>query len=219
MFGVAFGVLGCMAALWLNALTVNIRDQGDALKTLNNTVREASDSQRAALEVVLNAAPDGKGDEFVAAFSKLSRERDSAVQNLGAQKLENDLLAAATNNLKKNFETVQKELDRSKKLSEANEKELKEAKTLRDDIKVIRDRNADLEIRSEQLDRILESDDGKGTDALLRRYDMTWWAMVAGWVLSVLLALGLIAVVAGNRFLPEKPSEAAPEYDEPHQIS
>jgi len=61
------------------------------------------------------------------------------------------------------------------------------------------------------LKKALDSTEGHRAVELIHGYQRTWWAAVAGWGVTVLLALGLVAAL----LTPRAPAEAEPAPPEP----
>lgn len=222
MLGVLAGVLGVAAVLWLNALNSQVKEQSETLRELQTSVARNSTTNRLALETLL-ADTHEEPREFIQRYETAARERDEAKAKLADQKYASDLLAARGKQLQKENDDLATDLKKYKERAAAYEKV---AKSPREYTEKVDDLNAEVDDQRAKittLQKALDTVEGHHVVDALQRFDRTWWAAVAGWGLSVLLGLALVAALVTPRELAAAETSPAPETPpqdpEPHRIT
>ncbi|GAC1470177.1 MAG: hypothetical protein NVSMB9_15020 [Isosphaeraceae bacterium] len=212
MLGTMLGVVAMAALFWLNTIHGNLQEQAKVLEDLRKTTAESADRQRVALDA-LEGAGGTASERFLERYSQATRERDDARRQLANQRSINDLLAARSRQLAEDLAGLTERYDKTK----TYEKDARE-------LPLLRTRFAELKARSERQDQklaeqdeLLDTPSGQQAMALDRKYQRTWYAAVAGWGLSLLLGLSLIASHA-LRLPQDDPSPPGPEQTPPHRI-
>ncbi|WP_169976986.1 Mov34/MPN/PAD-1 family protein [Tautonia rosea] len=212
LLGIIFGVLGLALALWIGALTSQIREQSRSLGSLKaelaraNEARKASDTaerlraKEQAIDALLAEVRVGDSNErFTRVYTQLREERDRAVAEAAlVEQVGRDLIAK------------DRELGEMRRQVAIRDQSLAQMEDLREEADRLRSAN-------ERLARAA-SGDGTAIDEVLagnadgidRRYTVAWYAAVGGWSVAVLLGLGLVATIARSvphaRDVPEPPA-------------
>jgi hypothetical protein len=154
-------------------------------------------------------------------YARTSRERDDALNKYSNQLISTELLAAKTKGLTEELAKIKTERESLTKQLDQYAKDAKDAPELRT-------RVADLAAGHERqtktithLEELLDTAAGREAISLSDKYQKAWYAALAGWILSGLLAVALVAGYAMIR-LPAEDGDVAPtpEGNEPppHRI-
>jgi proteasome lid subunit RPN8/RPN11 len=222
--GIAFGVLIAFGWVWLQATNQAIRDQATAMDKLVKAIDvKAKDSQldadrervrakEAALDALLREVRPGASPEsFTTAFTRTRQELDEARRGLAQQEAIHKRVGSDLLDLEARNTSLRTDLASEKKKHEEYEGKVKKELDKHEQELVKKDN----EISAK--DKLLEETNA-GT--LNRKYHYAWYAAVVGWVVSVLLALGLVAVSGRVPSTPEvPPGEAPPREEPPHSIT
>lgn len=186
LLGALFGAIAIMGLFWLQSLGTSLRDQESTMKKLESSLSKQEESQalelnaervaakEAVLDGLLNEVRVGSPPErFVAKYTEAVEDRDTMKRRLARLATQNEALA-----------------DKATQLKEQQEASAKEAADLLKELKAT----------TAKLDDQTESEDGPGvasvSSRIAKRYEIAFWAAVGGWAASVLLAIGLLAVIA-----------------------
>ncbi len=201
MIGTFLGILGMAMVLWLFQLQSRIQDQNESLMKLARSVDQLGDNQRLATDTILRKAEVEKPDDFLKQYAKLSRERDEAKHKLEVQRFMAEDQGERHRTLAAKLESYEKGADQTKE----DAKELAELRK-----QVVKLQESD-DIKGQQLDALQpflkKKEGGIEVEALVRQYQQTRVLAYAGWIISVLLGIGL--VVAFFFYRPLLPDEAA----------
>lgn len=226
--GVLVGVLGFSAVLWINGLMSQVRDQGDRIKDLGVIVRDSNDGQRMAIDALLRRTDPA---DTSATSGRLIDDYKKAVRELDINRAKADGLAAVAARLGdevKSLAAQAKELDA--KLAKAedrikeNAEEAGAAKKLRGDLAEAKDtisrQKSTIDSKTEQLEAVT---DAEKAAALLSRARWATYAAIAGWLIAVLLGVGLVALWAHANPIragesPPPPAPPSPS-EAPHVIT
>jgi len=229
LLGLVLGVVFCGLALGLLAFDRRVQDQTAAIAALRDQLAEtrevradtlASERLRAkeeALDRLLSrvdfeAGPEAFLEEYQALQERLSEvEEEAAVY----REIRSDLL-------RKNAEI--RDLRNQLAQREAALERLSAARERIEELETENARLAEAAARLEELEASLDAAKAAEGRALLRKYDLAWYAAATGWGLAALLGLGLVAVVArlgpfrgvSDPEAPPTPPEGAPT--SPHRI-
>jgi proteasome lid subunit RPN8/RPN11 len=218
LLGAMLGVLGLAAVLWLNALNVNIAEQGRALDDVRKSINETSDRQRILFDTALGEAGGTNPERFVKDYARATRERDDAKRQYLNQVAINDLVAGKFKQAAEDLATLQAKYDDIKQY----EKDAKETAALRlrfDDLRGASERQTR---KIAELEDLLDTPEGRKAIALAQKYQNTWYACIAGWSVSAVLALTLLGGYAYLKLPPEEVDEPTPRAGEgppPHRIT
>jgi proteasome lid subunit RPN8/RPN11 len=220
MLGALLGVVGLSAVLWLNALHGNLQEQARAIDAVRKTLDESTERQRVALDAAVGEASGATPEGFLKRYATAARDRDEARDRLANQQSINESLAAKNRQLTQDLTRLEKDY----KLASTFEKEAKQAAELRaqlDEAQAVAEKRR---ARLEELEPLLDTPEGKKALAALVGNQKTWYYAVAGWSLSLVLALALVGGYVYYRFPPDEPSDSptgagfVPE-DPTHRIS
>ena len=203
LFGALFGMLALSAVLWLSALSGHVAEQTKAVDELRKTVAETADRQRAALDLALGGSAGTSTDKEL---RRLVRERDEAKGESANQKAVNDLLVARTREQEGELKELRAKYEKAKEF----EKDAEEVANLRArvaDLSVFKERQA----RSiDELESILKTPEGQKAAARAAQQRRVWYAAVAGWVVSGVLALALAGGYVYYHLPPSDEAEDRP---------
>jgi proteasome lid subunit RPN8/RPN11 len=218
LLGAMLGVVGLAAVLWLNQLNGNVARQAAALADLEKSVRDAADRQRVTLDAVAGEA-DGKAPVgFLDRYTRTARERDDLRDKLAAQAYNNELLAASSKAQKEELAALKTKFGDLTKKAEKYEKDAKEVGELRTRVDELRANNEDKARRLEELEEVADTVEGKRVSGALRKYQMTWYAAVAGWAVAALLGIGLAGYAYFRLPTEEEPPDQPPGDAPTHRI-
>ena len=224
--GVLIGVLGFSGVLWINGLMLQVKEQSREIKDLGDVVRDSNSGQRMAIDALLR-----RSDPADATSGKLVDDYKRAVRDLDSARAKAESLASLTVRLSDEVKSLtirgkdlETDLTKAKDLTKENADEAKEAKRLRADLAEAKDQvsrhEATIDAKTELLDAT--TDPAKAA-ALLSRAKWTTYVAIAGWLIAVLLGIGLAALWAhANPLHPEgQPPEPKPQppAESPHVIS
>jgi proteasome lid subunit RPN8/RPN11 len=213
LVGMLLGVLALGGGMWLNSLSMSVRDQADALRAIEKTVKKQGnevdfariDAKEKALDSLLSDIRVGKNREsFLATYERAERERDAA--RLKVEQLTTD--SAALNELSTRLRTERKKVDlnlaealsRADRLEEEADKSKKEYdKEINGLLDKVRDQD------------VLLKDTKAGT--LVQKYRIAWYTAAGALIGCILLGLGLIWALGREPYpldetkpLPDPPS-------------
>ncbi len=214
VFGVLVGVLGFSAVLWINGLMQQVRDQSDKIKDLGAVVRDSSDGQRMAIDALLRRSnpADATSGSLVEDYKKAVRELDAnraKVDGLAsiAAKLGDEVKALTVHG-----KELEAKLAKAEDLTKENAAEAKEAKKYRVELADARDLIARQKATIETKTELLEATNNpEKAESLVARAKWSTYLAVAGWVLAVLLGIGLVALWAhANPIAPDDSPKPPP---------
>lgn len=185
VLGSFLGILGVAAALWLYQLHGQIQEQGEALKSLRDSVSQVSGGQRLALDTLLERAGVEKRAEFMERYEVASRARDEARKQLAAQQSINEVLVTRAGMLEGQVKKLSSELEEDRKLVERYEADAKDAPDLRQSVNKL---TSELEEKS----KIAESVEGQKFADLLQRLNFYRYVAYFCGALSLLLVLAVV---------------------------
>ena len=214
LLGATFGVLGLAAVLWLNTLSGNVQDQARVIKELRDTVAETSDRQRVAFDAALGDSGAVSNEQFLARYTRATRQLDEAKAQLANQALTANLLAAKVKQVNEDYGQLRNKYDEASKF----EKEAKEAAELRNDLADLRATNEKQARRLTDLEDVLDTVEGRAAAARARTLQKVWISAIGGWVVSGFLAFALVALYAMRQLSPERPPLPTTEEPPPHTI-
>jgi proteasome lid subunit RPN8/RPN11 len=202
LLGMLLGAILVVGALWLQSLTKGLQDQTDLLKSLDkNLAQSAKDHEhdveieriRAKEEMLNGLLAEVKAgtppSQFLPLYTKAVEDRDAAKKALTKLQTENTALADLDTKLRSETRKQEDELESErKKITKLEESDKTSTATI-DKLK------GDVALMQKQFD---ESKTGE----LLHNFNIAWYVAAGGIGLSVILGLGLIAVLA--RGLPEE---------------
>ena len=204
LIGALAGTLGLAAVLWLHHLGNQVQDQADTIKDLEKTVGHSADTQRLALDTLLDKASGNDAEKFVERYKKTADALDDSRRQLANQATINDALATRAKELQLSYAKLRTDYEIASKY----ENDAKEAATLRAKVGRLESDAEALTKKAAELDALLETAEGSKAAGLLRKYERAWYAAAAGWAVSLVSALGLIVSFITWK-LPEEP-EAPP---------
>lgn len=170
--GVILGILGLAMVLWLMSLTQSLREQGEQFSELQASIGRAESGQRLALDTLLAKAelPVSAG-QFREVYDRLRQERDTGARKLLEQVAINEALATREISLKNEIVNLNKKVERQEfELSQATE-ELKTMKGAKEATPL---------------------KGGPDSTRTLSLGTISTWYPSAGWILSAVLAMGLL---------------------------
>ena len=205
LLGVALGVLGLAAVLWLNTLGQAQRDQTQAIQDLRASMeRTKSDrdlerdadrfeAKEAALDILLREVRAGSAPgRFPELYAEALRDRDAARGELQQQRVAHNAVYEVNARLTADLKTAR-----------GNLAALEKKATRADDLGA---KVEDLEAKLKARDHL------DAASPLGRKYEIAWYVAAGGGTACILLLLGLVAALA-------RPTSAAETEDEPpHQI-
>ncbi len=101
MLGTFAGVLAVALAMWLYQIQARLQDQNDAFLALARSVEQLGDSQRLAIDTLLEKVGGEKPGEFIERYNKAARDRDDAKRQLSVQRSITDRLGEQARLLEK----------------------------------------------------------------------------------------------------------------------
>jgi hypothetical protein len=178
MMGLFAGVVVVAALAWLYALTQQMNDQTATLTKLEKSVDQTDRVQVLALETLLAKTDEGRDPrKFVENYQKAQRELEAAKEAV-KDKEKLTLLAVADNKrLESELEKVKKDKDEV----------LEKAKGDKESYEAEREKARDLK---SELDAVFKTPQGE----LSKKYSLTLYAAIAGWIAALLASLGLLAM-------------------------
>lgn len=201
LLGIVLGALGVVLALWIGALTQQVRLQSATLEEVRDSLaftgnlqalarREAVvDAKESALAGLLREVRVGAtSEDFLAAYTRAVQERDQAIGR-----------AAMVDQVGLDLDEKNEQIARLQSEIAASEKLLARAEEEREELVEFRERAEELDARSERFKTLEKAakDLAATKDPLLpTKYERAWYAALGGGALSVLLGLGLIATLA-----------------------
>ena len=186
LMGLLFGALMVMGLYWLQNLNTSVEEQRATIQKLETALEKNAEShaldlsaervaaKEAVLDGLLNEVRAGSPPErFVAKYTETVDERDQAKRNFERLATQNEALAdQATQWRKQRAASVKQvaELDNENKRLAA------------------------------KLDDQADVESSMGVPSVMairaKKYDIAWWAAVAGWAVCGVLTLGLLAMLA-----------------------
>jgi proteasome lid subunit RPN8/RPN11 len=217
LIGAVVGTVGLGAVLWLNQLQSNLQEQAKLITQLEATVKDSTDRQRFVLDTVVDSAGGKSAETLVEQYAKASRERAEAQRKLADKEALLNMAGASKSAQDKQIAELTKERDRYK----TDAKTVEDAQRLRERVEDLAEENKTL--TQKVIDLGGDTAEGKAKLGTAEKYAYTWYAAIAGWTVSVLLALGLAANYAMSgrppmeeeAYSPPQPPENPP----PHRIT
>lgn len=207
MLGTFLGILGVALALWLYQLQGRVQEQNDNVVALRLALEQLGDDQRLATDTLIRKIGTDKAEDFLAQYNKAAKERDDNRLKYEVQRSMTEDLGERVKGLNDKLESTQKKLQKV-------ELDAREAPDLRKQITLLEEKN---ERKQTQLDEIepyikKSKEGGIDVDRLVQDHSRMRFLAYAGWVVSGLLAVGLI--VAFFFYKPPLPDEAvSPPHD------
>ncbi len=188
MLGTFAGILVVALALWLFQIQSRIQDQSEYLVALERAVEQLGDNQRLATDTLLRKVAADKPEEFLGQYNKAARDRDEAGRLLAVQRSISDQLGDRVKALSDKLQTVEKDLAQFKV-------DAKEVPDLRKRVVGLEESNDIKQGKLDDLEPFIKKSKEGGVDveALLREVNRSRYFAYAGWAISALLAVGLIA--------------------------
>lgn len=205
LLGAVLGVLGMAAVLWLNTLSKTVREQTDALVSLQKAVQaKAADAdmaeleaKQAALDALLAEVRVGNSPQrFVELYENALRQRDEARKQVQALLTDKESLNLNVTRYRNERETVDGKLRAAQKAREAAEARLED---------LARKKGLEIDELEAQLKRQTRLVAQTKAGTLGRKYAIAWYAAVAGLSGCLLLGLGLVWAIARSPAPPEEP--------------
>jgi proteasome lid subunit RPN8/RPN11 len=219
MIGTFLGILGVALVLWLFQLQGRLQEQGEAIIEMARSVDQINANQRLATETLVSKIADAKPEEFLARYNQAVKDRDDYLRRLKGQQLVNDDLALSKRELTEKLASTQKELDQVKV-------DAKEAPKLRDRLVSLEEVNERKQRQLDDLEPFLKKakEGGVDVESVLQERNRTRIYAWAGGIISVLLAIGLVATLFFYKPpLPDEPDQvpdAPPDGERPtHRIT
>jgi proteasome lid subunit RPN8/RPN11 len=207
LLGIAFGVLAVAAGLWLYQLNRNVVDQAEQIRGLRVQLAQTQErhdldverarvqAKQTALDALLREIkPGASPDTFTDLYARTLRERDEAQRQLERQKAVSDQVAADLVTFRKDRDRLQSALEQAVSKAQTLEKDAQLASRLQSEKTDLEVQVKALEVQAAEQTEQLETLKDVQVGTLPRKYQIAWYAAVAGWGLSVLMALGLIAL-------------------------
>ncbi len=184
LVGALVGVLGVMAATWLNGLATQVRDQSKALETVQKSIQDSDLAQRMTIEALIaKSANPGKdpADPFVAGYQKLLKDGDRLREVIAMRDAEKEILAKSILTLQQTSKDLQTSLERSLKEVKLNEAAARRL----------------AEIEKQQA---IGAKDASAEVATLddKNYRTVWYSAIAGWIVAVLLGVSCLYLWASQ---------------------
>ncbi len=203
MLGTFLGILGVALALWLYQLQGRVQEQNDTVRALVNVVEDLRDNQRLATDTLLRKIGNDKAEDFLAQYNKAAKQRDEAERLLVVQRSMKEDLEGRVKGLTDKLQSVQKEFDQSKI-------DAKDAPKLRQRIADLEEINDRKQGRLDEIEPFVKKgkEEGIDVDRLLQDRSRMRLLAYAGWGVSALLAVGLVA--AFFFYKPPLPDETVP---------
>jgi proteasome lid subunit RPN8/RPN11 len=217
LLGALVGVLAVAAALWLHQLHLRLQAQTESLQTLAGLVEQSATSQRLMSDTLVDKVKTESPAEFVARYDRAAKARDEAVKQIEIQRAINDALARRAKDLEDREVKLAAELTSATKELDRVEKKAKEIPELRDQITALDDLAKRQQRKLDVFGPWLETEEGKRAEAIERDLVHMRHAAYAGWFLSVLFGLGLVAGYFYLRAAPaltESAPDALPDVDD-----
>jgi proteasome lid subunit RPN8/RPN11 len=211
MLGTFLGVLAVAVAMWLYQIQSRIQDQNDSFLALARSVEQLGDSQRLAIDTLLEKVGGEKPAEFIEQYNKAARERDDAKRQFEIQRSITERLGAQARSLEKQVIDQDEKLAETKKKLDKLEADAKDAPKLRERVASLEETN---HARKSQLDELapwLDSKDGKAAVELQHELARTRYLAYMGWGLTAVLGLTLAAAFFYYKPLIEPPPEPESE--------
>jgi proteasome lid subunit RPN8/RPN11 len=220
--GLIVGVLGVLAVFAVNAFNQQVADQTKQLKALSDQVHSSSDTERLALDILSRSAkgtPPGESP-FTESARKAYRERDEFRARVASLLDHTENLAAENKNVRGLYNETKAKLDKANDVIKENEDEAKQTKDLRRELNETKGKLSSTQAKLETKEALLSATDEDKAAALIRQARLTTYLAIAGWVLAVLLGLGLVALWAyGNPIPPDElEPPKSPAEGPPHVI-
>lgn len=201
MIGTFLGILGMALVLWLFQLQSRIQDQNESINRLARSVEQLGDRQGLATDTILRLVPTDRPNDFAAQYGKVARERDEAKKKYDVQ------LSIAEDEAKR-AKLLAEDLEALKKKTAEDRDAAKELAALRKQVDSLKESD---DRKQQQLDEIepflKKKENGIDVETLVHEYHRTRYIAYAGWALSALLGIGLIAAMFFYR--PMLPDESA----------
>ncbi len=220
VFGAMLGVLAVAAVLWLNSFYKQMQEQTLALQEITKGVNQNSAANQLILNTKLADIKDGP-DRFLDQYKKVVSEREVAEKTLAEQRYVNELLARDAKGMTTEMKKLETDVKALRKKAEDNEQDAKDVASYRKRVGNLESENETQAAKIQQLSVALDSTEGRRALELLEKYNRTWWVAAAGWVVSLLLVLGLIVTFANTKepVSAEPPPVENPEGPAPIRIT
>ncbi len=215
--GMLLGALVLIGGMWVTSLSQSVRDQADAIRGIEKTIKTRADeadvaridAKEKALDALLREVRIGATrEDFLAAYNRVVRERDEARKNLDTLTTDK----AALNDLSTRLRLERKSLDT--RLADAQ----KHADEMEESAKKLKQQNDadfdDLATRLKEKEEILK-ESRAGT--LAWKYTVAWYTAAGALAGGILLGLGLIWALSREP-LPPLGENAGPQGGTPHRI-
>lgn len=214
ILGGMLGILGLAVAFWLYQISVKFQEQREVLGVLSRLVKESADSQRVALDLVLDQAKGDKSPELIERLKKSVEERGELARRLETQTTISQTLAARSKDLEKELAESRSSLESAKREISSYAKDLQDAPKLREQLAKLEETTQAQRTLLDKQAKVVESVEGKHADQLLQHLTQIRYLAYLGWGLSAVLGIATIAVW----FLRGSPGRAEADSPLPHRI-
>ncbi len=211
MLGTLLGVLAVALAMWLYQIQMRIQDQNESFLALARSVEQLGDSQRLAIDTLLEKVGGEKPAEFIEQYNKTARERDQAKQQLEVQRSMSERLGAEARAFEKQLTENDEKLEKAKKEIARLEADAKDAPKLREQVASLQESNERRKSRLEELAPWIDSKDGKAAQELQNELARTRYLAYMGWGFTAAFGLALVAAFFYYKPLTEPGAEADSE--------
>jgi proteasome lid subunit RPN8/RPN11 len=217
LLGAFLGVLGVTLVLWLNQIQAQLLDQGEALRSLSESVKTVSDRQGLAVDALLEHAGTENPTRFADRYQNATKARDEARQKLQAQLALNETLAEQYQGLKADATQTAKDLDTARKALEKYQDP--KGTDLFTRLASLEKTKTALEAELAEKTAIAETAEGKKAEAVLD--DLSFYRRGSYLLGSLCLLLGCLAGYLWLRWLGERPMplDDRPIPTETHRIT
>lgn len=194
LLGGLLGVINVIAAIWLAMLHARVIEQNETLAAVKQRVEENSAGQHLAFDTLLDKVGGDNPAQFVARYERTAKERDDAKRRLAAGQSINETLAMRNKELETRAESLAADLESAhadlKKLEAEAEKTTALQKKLDELERTAAEQKRELDAQRP----IVDSVEGKRTEALLSSLNLHRLAAYAGGFVSILLALTAVSL-------------------------
>ena len=215
LLGMVIGVFGLSGVLWLNTIFGQIQEQGKTIDDLRKNITELNERQRITFETALGEPGGMDPERFLRKFNTLASERDESRKKLGRQASMNDLLTDKNKSLTESLAKLEKKYEAASKF----EKDAEEFAKLRPQFLEAQSRIDRDSKKIEDLEALLDTPEGRKVVELAKSQKTTWYAAVAGWVVSGVLLAAMIVGYTYIKFPPVDEVSSGEENPTTHRIT
>jgi proteasome lid subunit RPN8/RPN11 len=218
LIGAFAGIFVFAAALWLNALNNRIQDQSLALKDLEKATADAAKRQNLVLDTFLQGREESP-DQFLKKYSEVTRERDQFQTEVDRGKTANAALSDRARALEAKVKSLDKDLAEAQKLEDSYKQARKDNNDLPSRIPDLVRSFEERGKKIEELNVLLDNTPGEKVRELFKKYDRAWYAAAVGWVIAILLGLGMLAFLTPPKETTEPESGPVAGTPPTHRIT